>query len=200
MSKTEYGRVRVSSNSHSIHFPKTNTTLPISFTISKIHFTGFYSKSWDEREVRVFNDDWPHPKLYHYFHSTLIYSLLTYKFAVYFLTTVILYICFLFVTCTCRQRNKFSNTLRFRLVFIFIIVSPPSFSSLFCLERLCMDFYLIQHVNVIPSYRAEKHIRGRKRHSTADLPRAAVFFSYTQCKKKLKNLFRNKWKKQMGLF
>lgn len=38
---------RVSSNSHSIHLPKTNSTLPISFSVSKIH--------WIWWEVRVFN-------------------------------------------------------------------------------------------------------------------------------------------------
>lgn len=151
MSKTEYGRVRVSSNSHSIHLPKTNSTLPISFTVSKIH--------WIQWEVRVFNGKTaPFKALSLFLFYSDIQSPDTNLQSIFSL----LCICLLFVTCTCRQRNRVSNTLRFKL-FFYLLLSPLLPSRLFCLERLCMDFYLIQLVKVTPSQRTEKHMRGRKK-------------------------------------
>lgn len=150
ISKTEYGRVRVSSNSHSIHLPKTNSTLPISFTVSKIH--------WIWWEVRVFNGKTASFKALSLFlfHSD-IQSPDTNLQSIF----PLLYICLLFVTCTCRQRNRVSNTLRLKL-FFYLLLSPLLPSRLLCLERLCMDFYLIQLVKGTPSQRVREAYERKK--------------------------------------
>lgn len=158
---------------------------------------GFIAKAemkekWESLRVRL-----PHPNIYHYFLSTLISGLLTYKFAVYFLTTVaslyLLLVCHIYM-----QTEKCFQILS-DFGWFSIYYCLPSSILLSVLPRKAMYGFLFDSACQSDSFKQGREAYKMKKKSTADLPRATVFIPCTQHTKKLKILFRNKWKKQMGL-
>lgn len=143
-------------------FPKPipQSALNIPRSISLGFITGDEVKEkWESLAMRL-----PHPKLYHYFLSAPISSLLTYKFAASFLATVpSLHLLYCLPHANADREIRFQiQTLRIRLLSC-LLWCPllPSLICLFCLECLFTYFYLIQYVQLLPSNWAKEHMWGR---------------------------------------
>lgn len=164
-------------------FPKQISTLAISFTISKIHFTGLYSRSWDEREVRVFNGRTAPPKylsLFSFYSNIQPPDLQ--------ICSIFSHYCRFFIFTSCLSHVHADREISFQILSDFswfsIYYFLPSSLLLSVLPRKAMYGFLFDSACQSDSFKQGRKAYKRKKKSTADLPRAAVLVPCTRHTKK----------------